>query len=96
MNIEKAKEVSVETHKGNKSELEYREIFDAAKTLMVEALKSGSEETDSALYAATGMNLNYACMACINALKALIKDGILKKRHEMVEGYKSTNFVSLA
>lgn len=97
MTIEQAKAIAVETHKGIHAECTYRDIVEAAKVLMVATLKASTDRiTSSALYAATKMNSNISINCEIQALKELVKEERVTDTHEMVDGYKSTHFHTLA
>ena len=85
-----------ETHKGNKHTASYGDVMEAAKTKMRETLRLNGEQTDSTLYASTDGNFNVMINIAIEALRQMVECGKVTKRHEMVDGYKSTYFYMMA
>ena len=89
--VQKAEQVAQQTNLGKQSGLTYKEMLEAAKTLMLNALSSGEEHTDSELFSLSGMNLNYASYALCGARDLLVKEGTVSKEHRMVN-HVSKNF----
>ncbi len=92
--IEKAKQIAQQTNLGKQSGLTYNEMLEAAQILILNALSSGGERTDSELFSLSGMNLNYACGVLCNARDILVKRGIVSKEHRMVD-HVSMHFYAL-
>lgn len=68
-------EIIKETHVGNKANITFREVVDAAKEKMKEILEAHGEVSESKLYARTGINNNAFCRAQMRAVKELQREG---------------------
>jgi hypothetical protein len=74
----------------------YPQQLESARKDILAALESGNRMTDSAIYAKCNGGIWNNITASIYALKMLIEEKVVTDTHEMVNGYISTHFHTLA
>ena len=74
----------------------YNQQLESARKDILAALESGNKMTSGALYAKCNGGIWNNMTASIYALKGLIAEGLVTDTHEMVDGYISTHFHTLA